>query len=272
MGTSSRRILKINLSKDFREVKDDEVVVEAFIELYVNDELLFSFTATPEELKELAVGLLLSEGILEKLSDLESVDIEDKKIYVQASHSIESRLRSYRKLKPSKPTCGGGLNVGFKLRALDSLTVKPIPSNLKVNQESILEAASKLRGYSKIYRKTGGTHSAAIFNSEAELLSFAEDIGRHNAVDKAIGSAVLRNIDLESSFLFCSGRLSLEVVLKAIRVGIPIVSSISAPTSLGIEAADQNKVTLIGFVRGKRFNVYSHPWRIHGLETLQVSS
>jgi len=114
---------------------------------------------------------------------------------------------------------------------------------------------------SKVFKTTGGTHSAAIFEN-GKLIAFAEDVGRHNAVDKVIGMAALGKTDFSKSVLVSSGRQPANMVLKAARVGIPIIASIAAPIYSGIEAARKTGVTLICFVRGQRINVYSNPERV----------
>jgi FdhD protein len=112
------------------------------------------------------------------------------------------------------------------------------------------------------FRRTGGTHAAAICGIDGSFLTFAEDVGRHNAVDKVIGMAALNDIDFGRCFLALSGRLSSEIVLKAARVGLPIVASLAAAIDSGIKIADEVNLTLVGFVRGKHMNVYSSPERI----------
>jgi FdhD protein len=113
-----------------------------------------------------------------------------------------------------------------------------------------------------VFKRTGGTHAAALLDSKGEVLAFSEDIGRHNAVDKVIGEASLKRISLEQTILASTGRLSAEIVCKAVNVSIPVVVSLASSTDKGIEVAEKRGLTLIGFVRGERFNVYSHPERI----------
>ncbi|MEM3560322.1 MAG: formate dehydrogenase accessory sulfurtransferase FdhD, partial [Nitrososphaerota archaeon] len=140
--------------------------------------------------------------------------------------------------------------------------IKPLSLDFKINFEKILLAFKKLNEETLIYRKTGGTHAAALFNELAELIYLAEDVGRHNAIDKVIGKAAIDNLNYEKVFLATTGRQTIEMILKAIRVRIPIVASISAPTEKSIEIADKYGLTLICFVRGNRFNIYTHDERI----------
>jgi FdhD protein len=112
------------------------------------------------------------------------------------------------------------------------------------------------------FRKTGGVHVAALYSAGGELLSLSEDVGRHNAVDKVIGDGVTKNLNFENSFLALSGRLSGDIVLKSARMRIPMVASLAAAINSGVEVAQRTGITLIGFVRGKRMNVYTYPERI----------
>ena len=119
-----------------------------------------------------------------------------------------------------------------------------------------------MRAGQKIFEQTGGSHAAAIFNSTGEIVAVAEDLGRHNALDKAIGSVLLERGSVQGCGVVLSSRLSLEMVLKAVRAGLEVMLAVSAPTSLAIDVAQQFGVTLCGFVRAERATVYTHPDRI----------
>jgi FdhD protein len=135
-------------------------------------------------------------------------------------------------------------------------------SNLFVDPEMIWCAAQELHKRSKVYKETGGTHSAILCSEYCEVYAYAPDVGRHNAVDKVVGEGISKNIDLRSCVLVSSGRLSGEIVLKAARSGIPIIASVSGPLESGIRIAEETGVTLIGFIRGRRMNLYTHNKRI----------
>ena len=135
-------------------------------------------------------------------------------------------------------------------------------NDLTIPRGIIRDLSISLNKASMTYRTTGGTHSAALFSTEGELLIYSEDVGRHNAVDKAIGSSLLGEVQLDNKILAVSGRLSEELVFKCARARMPLVMSLSAPLSRGLELAKMAGITLIGFARGDRFNVYTHPHRI----------
>jgi formate dehydrogenase accessory protein FdhD len=137
-----------------------------------------------------------------------------------------------------------------------------VKAGLKVKADVILKCVNRLNFIAETFRKTGGVHVAAIYRSNGELLVFAEDVGRHNAVDKVIGSAALDKSDFGVCFLALSGRLSGDIVLKAARVGLPILASLSAALDSGVEIAGSTDVTLIGFVRVNHMNIYTSEERI----------
>ena len=137
-----------------------------------------------------------------------------------------------------------------------------ITSNIRVKAEIILKSVRNLNFIAETFRKTGGVHAAAIYGKDGNLLAFAEDVGRHNAVDKAIGISSINKVDFSQCLLTLSGRITGDIVLKAARVGIPIVASLAAAVDSGITTAKAANLTLVGFVRGRRMNVYSTPRRI----------
>jgi FdhD protein len=137
-----------------------------------------------------------------------------------------------------------------------------VKSNLTVKAKIIFDSVKQLNFKAEGYRKTGGFHVAAIYKAGGQLVAMAEDVGRHNAVDKVIGMAALDDVDFGECFLALSGRMSGDVVFKAANVGLPIIASLSAALSSGIAMAESADLTLAGFVRGKRINIYACPERI----------
>ena len=243
------------------ENREDVVVREAIVRLFINGEHVATFMSTPDKLKEQAIGFLFSEGVIKDLSDLEEVYVRGVDVYVKLSSEAAWRMKLRGKDVVISSACGG-YSRGFKVSLVDALTLSPVGSDLRIEASFVIKAVEELNKRSMTYRQTGGTHAAALFNRQAEALAVAEDVSRHNAFDKIIGESLLKGVKLSEVFVACTGRLTLELVLKSIRCGIPIASSVSAPTSLGVETAEHNNLTLVGFVRGRRFNVYTHPWRI----------
>jgi len=241
------------------ETVEDVVAVEYPVEIYVNKQLLTVLHATPWDLEALAIGYLMTEGFVRSLDEVMDVHVEDGKVYVRVSETVSSRVK-IRNARVVKPICGR--SPGQSLSLLDRISHLKVDSDACWTSEEIFDAVKMLNTNATLYRKTGGVHAALLVDARG-LKILKEDVGRHNAVDKVVGSYVLKGFeDFGRVFLACSGRLSSEMVLKAARVGIPLLASISAPTSLGLTLAERLAVTLVGFVRGLRFNVYSHPERV----------
>ncbi|MEM2784187.1 MAG: formate dehydrogenase accessory sulfurtransferase FdhD [Nitrososphaerota archaeon] len=255
---SSKRIIKFSLEHGPKEFYDI-VVKEEPINIFINNEHYVTLLSTPCMIKELVVGHLLSEGIINSFKEINEINIIKNNVMVHIPKEKNIKLELSKKIKLIISACGDLENF-YKL--LDNLYIKPLSLDFKINFEKILLAFKKLNEETLIYRKTGGTHAAALFNELAELIYLAEDVGRHNAIDKVIGKAAINNLNFEKVFLATTGRQTIEMILKAIRVRVPIVASISAPTEKSIEIADKYGLTLICFVRGNRFNIYTHDERI----------
>lgn len=215
---------------------------------------------SPRELKELAVGHLLSEGIIKTAEEIAEITFEKDSIChvsLKPTINLEARLGiAQRFSRIILSACGGP----YQPQAIKQL--KKIESKLTVKAETIQNCVINLNRIAETYRKTRGVHAAAIYNGEGTLLAFAEDVGRHNAVDKVIGVCALKRIDFSQCFLVLSGRLTGDIVLKAARVGIPIIASLSAALDSGITIAKKANLTLIGFVTVRGMKGYAFPERI----------
>jgi FdhD protein len=209
-------------------------------------------------LKELAVGHLLTEGIIKSAEEIEEMVFKEKDICnvkLKRGVNLEKRLKLLQRFsRIILSACGGSYQPSKRL--------PKIKSNLKVKAEIIQNCVNNLNFIAETFRKTGGVHAAALYKNDGCLVAFAEDVGRHNAVDKVIGAGTLVNTDFGECFLTLSGRLSGDIVFKAARVGLPIVASLAAALDSGVELAKNADLTLIGFVRGKRMNIYNAPERI----------
>ncbi len=237
----------------------DEVVVEATITLYYNDRELVNLLATPLHLEELAVGYLLGEGLVQRRDTLSPPRVHAGQGWVAIRGpdiAPEPVPRGHRYL-----TTGGGRGSAFlsNLGALESFP--PAERSLTLKPEALLRAVRGLHRDSQLFRRTGGVHGAAL-ESAAGPECFRADIGRHNAVDKIAGYCYLQGIGPSDMFLLLSGRVSSEIVLKAARMGLATVVSPAAPTERAVELALRLGMTLVGFARDQRFNVYSGEGRI----------
>jgi FdhD protein len=252
-------IVRVDVAAGRTEKKTDYVAEERPLHLFLNRIRYATIFCSPSNLKELATGHVISEGIIKSVEEIERISLKDEvcRIYLKDDVDVEERLRlSQRFSRVILSACGS------ESAFLPQPHVAKITSDLRVKAETILGAIHNLDSTAGTYRKTGGVHAAAIFKSDGTLMAFAEDVGRHNAVDKVIGITSLVRTDFDHCFLALSGRLTGDIVFKAARVRIPIIASLAAAIDSGIEVAKRANLTLVGFVRGRRMNIYAFPERI----------
>jgi len=234
----------------------DLVAVEEALTLNVDGRELVTLLYTPPMALELTLGYLFSEGLIKRKEDVSSLVRRRGSVMVELSRGLpKTKSPAARTLASG---CGGGSTFIYPHGIRD---IKKIRTNIILPQESILDLASEFRKKSELFEATGGVHSAGLSDGK-EFLAFADDIGRHNAVDKVIGVCLVEGVRPEGSILFSTGRISSEILLKCARMGIPVVVSRSAPTSLAVSLGERLGVTVLGFVRGRRMNIYTHPERI----------
>ncbi len=238
---------------------EDQIAVEAPVTIYLNGNELVTLLCTPEKIDRLALGFLRSEGLVTSIDDLEAIRVHEKEGLVEIDLKNKADLggKLYGK-RTVTSGCGKG-TVFFNV--LDSLRSSPLEGRLEIEPASILALMELMQQKAELFKNTGGVHSAALADGE-HILYFYEDIGRHNAIDKIIGECLLDGIATDDKIIVSSGRLSSEILLKAAKLKIQLIVSRAAPTSLCIELAESLNMTLVGFVRGSRLNIYSHSWRI----------
>jgi FdhD protein len=253
-------IIKIDTAAKKAQKIKDYVAEENTLHIFLNKTQYAAINCSPTNLKELAVGHLLTEGLIKLIEEIEDISFKEEGFcYVKLKPSVdlEKRLKLSKNLsRIVLSACGGPYQ--YQL----SKKLPKIKSNLKVKAKIIQNCVKNLNFIAETFRKTGGVHAAAIYKSDGSLLAFAEDVGRHNAVDKVIGLGALNKTSFGSCFLALSGRLTGDIVFKAAKVGLPIVASLAAALDSGISIAKDVDLTLIGFVRGKRMNIYNFPKRI----------
>jgi len=250
----------ITFIRDGARMERNEIVtVEAALTIFVNGTELVTLLCTPADMDRLALGFLRSEGFLTSLDDLESLRLQEEECIVEIELKNSSDLaRSLYGKRTITSGCGKGTTF---YHALDALRSKPVSSELRLKSSQIHALMRALEDRAQLFKQTGGIHSAALANG-AEILMFFEDIGRHNAVDKIVGQCLLERMEMSDKSLVVSGRLSSEILLKAAKLQLPVLISRAAPTSLSIELAESLNITMVGFARGRRMNIYSHAWRI----------
>jgi FdhD protein len=243
------------------EYRHDELTIEDPLEIRIAGQTIATTMRTPGHDEELAAGFLLSEAIISASDDIVEISRDRSAVNVQLRAGMKPKLNSAQRFGTISSSCG----VCGK-ESIDAIrqSFPPIQATLlRINIETILSLPEKMRGNQSDFARTGGIHAAGIFNSDGEPLIVREDIGRHNAVDKVIGRGLLnRSLPLHHHILLVSGRASFEILQKALAAGIPIVASVSAPSSLAMEFARVNNQTLISFLRPPSFNIYSHVERI----------
>ena len=235
----------------------DSVIVEAPLTIHFNERELVTLLCTPDHLDELAVGFLYSEGLLTVREDLQSVQVDTEKGMAWVA-GRDKPLAGQTFLKRYITT---GCGKGTSFYNFHDTGNRPVTSELKVPLEKLLERMREVQQGSELFARTGGVHSAGLC-TEDRIEIFRDDIGRHNAADKIIGRCFLDELNLEDKMLITSGRISSEILLKTAKAGIPVLVSRSAPTALALEIAEQVGVTVAGFARGSRINIYTHPQRI----------
>jgi FdhD protein len=250
------------------ECVTDEVAIEEPLEIRIGQEPLAVTMRTPGNDEELAAGFLLSEGIVRARADLR--EIVRCTLPASLGNVLNVTLAATAKFIPAATHRFGTISTSCGLCGKTSIEFirqqfAPIDSSRRIQIEAatLLELPERLRTAQGNFARTGGIHAAAIFDLDGNLIVLREDIGRHNAVDKAIGRAFLdEQLPLKNHLMIVSGRSSLEIVQKALAAGIPIVAAVSAPSTLAVNFARESNQTLIGFLRPPTFNIYSHIERV----------
>jgi FdhD protein len=256
---SSHETLIIRTKDGYNEEITDKVAAEIGFSLIVNDRQVVTLLCTPAELDAMAIGFLLSEGILKDRKSLLDLQVDEKEYIVSVTLTdLPDDIDATFHKKTITSGCGRGITFS------DAASLKNLPPNrslTRVTPAEIHVMMREFRSLSELFMETGGVHSAALADTR-KIHLFAEDIGRHNAVDKLIGKAFLASIPVKDKILLSSGRISGEIMTKVIRNRIPILVSRTAPTCMSITYAEDHGVTLVGFARGSRMNIYTHPQRI----------
>ncbi|HET9376730.1 MAG TPA: formate dehydrogenase accessory sulfurtransferase FdhD, partial [Chthoniobacterales bacterium] len=222
---------------------------------------------TPGSDRELAAGFLFTEGIVHEASWIDAIEVKsdnENSVLITLSHEVDlKRLERHFYTSSSCGICGKTSIEALAINREISLYHR-LP---QVDPETVLTFPERLLRQQAHFSKTGGLHAAALIDPDGTIRAIREDVGRHNAVDKVIGHALLtQTINFSNSILMVSGRAGFELVQKAIMAGIPIMTAVGAPSSLAVELARQYDLTLIGFLRGNRFNLYSGRQRMKSLE------
>jgi FdhD protein len=260
---------------------DTQVIQEDALTIDVEDIGTYTLMWTPTDLVEadgyvdgdgqlgeqgsaalaLTTGFLFTEGIIRGMEDIHTMAACDQtpgvvRVQLKAPENVITRRRNVM-MTSSCGVCGSR-----EVIENNSFGLTRVPDKMRLDARGFSQLMKEMQSHQAIFAETGGAHAAAIFSADGLIHAVAEDLGRHNALDKVIGATLLAGADFSSKGALLSSRLSLEMVTKAVRAGLEIVAAVSAPTSLAIEVAESFGLTLCGFVRGERATIFTHPHRI----------
>ena len=247
----SKNIIRIE-DKQKKELKD-YVVKESFYEVIINKKRKFTLSCSPVKIKELILGRLFSEGLVYNYSQIKEINIRSNKIEVvlnkiddqEKKENINNENDKYNKEKN---------------KSIDKIINKKFNNKIKAN--IVFNIIEELSNRSEVFKKTGGVHNAILSDNVGNIITFREDIGRHNTVDKIIAYILKNEINIENKVLAISSRISAEIVKKVANINIPIIISQSPPSTKAINIAQKEAITIIGFVRKRRMNIYTSEKRV----------
>lgn len=265
---SQEVLKKLIIEKVYRNgsvmIEEDEIIAEERIDFYLNGMKLLSVMGIAQDQDAHIVGFLMSEGVITDVEDIHSLRISDNglSVYIDASVNEENIQNLFK-----EKTLTTGCCVGVTGNVEDKIVKEFNRSTVSYNVDMLFDEVDRFYGSSALFRQSGCVHKARLVLKEGEAIE-AEDVGRHNAIDKVIGKARLSRADTQDAFLIVSGRLSMEMVVKCVMHGITMVISKAAPTRLGIKTAQLHGITLIGFAREGKMNLYTHSSRVDTAHTV----
>ena len=228
--------------------KTESVVKDETITLTINGNISRSLSAIEDSLKEFTVGYLINENMIKSLDDIKKIDINGTQINAEIDDTL---------LKTNETVLCSDSAGGWRSKIKE---VNPVESDFQVNVNELIDRIEELKDNAEIWQATGGTHVAGIVYKDQFVVK--EDVSRHVAVDKVIGYGILNGFDLNHSYVIYSGRMPADMVIKMTRAGVPILASNAAPANSGYNIAKKGNITLVGFLRGQRCNVYNNQNRI----------
>jgi len=244
----------LRVTEKSRDSTVDEVVTEFPLVITLDNHEVVTLLCSPTNLKYLAVGFLFSEGLIKSKDDIKEIIVDDERGMVRVeTKGVVSQPSDKRLI-----TSGGGRAPFYHVQGQAK-----VKSNIEISAPEVLALLDEFVQRSAVFKATGGVHSAALCDTK-RILVFSEDIGRHNAIDKIFGECMLEDIPTAGHLVITSGRVSSEIVLKVARRDVPLLISKAAPTNMGVRLANDLGITLIGFAREKRMNLYTNEWRLRG--------
>jgi FdhD protein len=240
-------------------IVDSEVIEEGFVSIFVNGEELATVMCSPREQDRFAIGFLANEGIIGSLAEVRAVHVCPSGACVDVWLTRSDFVRPNRLILTSG--CGGGVTFDDLTKAME-----PLGSAITIAPQKLAGLLIEMQQRATLYARSRGVHTAALSDG-SDIIVLAEDVGRHNTIDKVRGACLIDKIDPRDKILLCTGRISSEMINKAARMGCPIVASRTSPTSLSVQLAREWNITLAGYVRRDHLKVYAHPERLKAAET-----
>ena len=259
MVDNVERFLILRVTGEGKKDTEDIVTRELPLTIVFNNRELVTLLCSPVDLKYLAIGFLSSEGLLNSKDDVKEITVDDQKgiVWIETEGGKGSDIE----IPPKRLITSGGGRGASLYNGAGVQNRASVESQARLAASEVFALIKEFQNRSQIFKTTGGVHSAALCDAK-NILVFKEDIGRHNAIDKVFGECIWEDIPIADRIIITSGRISSEILLKVAKRNIPILVSKAAPTNLGVRLANNLGVTLIGFVRGERMNIYSNGWRI----------
>lgn len=242
------------IKRDGAETVEAEIIHEKLVSIFVNGQELATIMCTPCDQDTLALGFLANEGIIQSMNDVRAIHVCPSGVCVDAwlkSASFEAPRRMI-----ATSGCGGGVTFDDLSR-----TYAPVRGDIRVLPEQLWALMDSLNQNAQLYKRARGVHTSVLSDGQ-RLLAIAEDVGRHNTLDKLRGQALRDNIDTNNRIILTTGRISSEMINKARSMGVPLVCSRTSPTSLSVRLAAEWQITLVGYLRRNSMNLYTHPQRV----------
>jgi FdhD protein len=249
----------LRVTEQGRTETEDIVTKETPLTIILNNRELVTLLCSPTNLNYLAIGFLFSEGLLTSKAEIKNIMTDDRRGVVRVETERNKEFTGELLFKPLIASSGGRKASFYSVSNIQDEA--EIESKIAITSNEVFALVNEFQHRSRVFEATGGVHSAALCDTRG-ILIFSEDIGRHNAIDKVFGECILTDITTDDRMIITSGRVSSDILIKVAKRKIPILISKSAPTDLGLRLADDLGITLIGFVRGKRMNVYTNGWRV----------
>ncbi len=250
-------------NNDVRSEVQDDILVEFILSIVVNNKRYVNLVCTNKNLYELVLGNLLTENIINDLDDIKNLEIDKElgKAFVQLKKNDVFRtvIDSTEGIRTITTACGKQYSIAYYL--FNDINMEPLSDNYKIYYKTIIKNMNEFQQSSEIYKTTRGSHSCGLYCDD-KLICLMDDIGRHNTVDKILGYALKNKIDLSKTMMITSGRVSSDMLTKIVKARIPVLAARSIATDTAIEIAKKYNVTLIGYIRSNRMNVYNGDERI----------